>query len=167
MEVQRPKPAQAISLHVIGENGIGQQRHMSEHVVEDIRLLQIIQLVGLADEAAGHETPVGEMLEEHRIRHKAGHRHHLPAGQLVQAFGQFVEIGNSAARQAQTLQPFQERRARPALQHRGLAREKLIPHLMFARGVVRPFLRNDPVAARAGRRMGKFARHALTPDSCI
>ncbi len=52
---------------------------MAEHVVEDVGLLQIIELVAPADEIARDEAAVGEMLEEHLVGHQPGHGDHLPA----------------------------------------------------------------------------------------
>jgi hypothetical protein len=37
---------------------------MAEHVVKDVRLLEIIELVGPADEITGDEAAVGEMVEK-------------------------------------------------------------------------------------------------------
>ena len=51
---QRPgaQTALAIGLDEIGQHRIHEHRYMAEHVMEDIRLLQVIELVGIADEAA-------------------------------------------------------------------------------------------------------------------
>lgn len=68
---------------------------MAEHVVENVRLLQIVELIAPADEVARNETTIGEVIEEHVVGHEAGHRHNLPAGRLHQPFGQFLEIGNA------------------------------------------------------------------------
>ena len=50
--LKRALAALAIGLHVIGEHGMGEHRHMAEHVVEDVRLLDVVELVGAADELA-------------------------------------------------------------------------------------------------------------------
>ena len=94
---------------------------MPEDIVEDVRLLQVIQLLGLANETPGHEAAIGEMLEKHRVGHQSRHRHHAPAGQSVQAFRQILEVGNASARQAEALNAFQESGAGPVLQHADLA----------------------------------------------
>lgn len=39
--------AAAVGLHVVGEHRIEQQRHVTEQVVEQVRLGQVIELVGL------------------------------------------------------------------------------------------------------------------------
>ena len=81
VEVRRPQAALAIGLHVVGEHRVGEHRHVAEDVVEDVRLLQVVQLAGVADEPAGGKAPVGQMLEEHLVGHQAGHGHDAPAGE--------------------------------------------------------------------------------------
>jgi len=40
-------------LHVVGEDGVREHRHVAEDVMEDVRLLQIVQLMRLANEPLG------------------------------------------------------------------------------------------------------------------
>ena len=77
---QRAHAALAIGLHVVGEGGIGQHRHVAEDIVEDVWLLQVVQLIGLANEPSGREPAIGQMFEEHLVRRQARHRHNAPAG---------------------------------------------------------------------------------------
>jgi hypothetical protein len=42
--------------HVVGVGGVGQQRHVAEDVVEDVRLLEVVELLARADEGAGGEA---------------------------------------------------------------------------------------------------------------
>ena len=42
---------------------------MAKDVVEDVRLFNVVHLIGVADETAGREAPVGEMVEERLVRH--------------------------------------------------------------------------------------------------
>ncbi len=100
--MQRPEPhgpetAFAIGLHVVGEGGVGQHRHVAEHIVEDVRLFQVIQLVGAADEAAGREAPVGQVIEEHLVGHQARHRDHAPAGERREPLVHLAEVGDAGA----------------------------------------------------------------------
>src|SRR3954452_1401748 len=50
-EPQRLQPSRAIGLHVIGKDRVHQQRYMAVDVMKDIRLLQVVELVAVADEA--------------------------------------------------------------------------------------------------------------------
>ena len=104
---------------------------MAEHVVEDVGLLQIVELVGPADEIAGDEAAVGEMIEEHLVGHQPRHRHHLPAGGLHQPLGQFLEIGDAGLRQPQHVEPGKKLGRRPARQQLRLAREQRVPRRML------------------------------------
>jgi hypothetical protein len=56
---------------------------MAEDIVEDVRLLQVVQLVGLADELAGGEAAVGQVVEEHLVGDQPRNGDHGPAGQAV------------------------------------------------------------------------------------
>ena len=40
----RLQPKQAEFLHEVGDCGLGEQRHMAEDVVKDVRLLKIVEL---------------------------------------------------------------------------------------------------------------------------
>ena len=78
---------------------------MAEHVVKDVGLLKVIELIGAADEIAGDESPIGHMIEEHVVGHQPRHGDDLPAGQLHQPLGQFLEIGNARLGKLQHVQP--------------------------------------------------------------
>ncbi len=77
---------------------------MTEHVVENVGLLQIVTLLGRANETSGDETAIGEMFEEHLLRHEPGHGDDLPAGGFHQPFGKLVEVRDAWPRHAQHLQ---------------------------------------------------------------
>ena len=83
-EAHRPLATLAISFHEISKHRIGQHRHMAENVVENVRLLKIVELFFRPDEGARREAAIGEMVEEHLIRHQFRHGHDTPAGQLFQ-----------------------------------------------------------------------------------
>src|SRR3546814_5573803 len=73
---QAPAP---ISLHIIGEDRVREQGHMAKDIMEHVRFLQIVKLVGTADEIARYESPIGEMVEKHFVGNQAWHRHHSPS----------------------------------------------------------------------------------------
>ena len=45
VEVEGPLSTLAISFHIVGEYRVGEHRHVAEHVVKDVRLLQVVQPV--------------------------------------------------------------------------------------------------------------------------
>jgi hypothetical protein len=53
---------------------------MAENIVEAVRLLQIVEAVGRADEIADREAPLGQQGEEGIVGHQPRHRHAAPAG---------------------------------------------------------------------------------------
>jgi hypothetical protein len=134
------------------EDRIGEQRDVPEHVMEDVRLLQIIDLLGRADEAARHKGAVCQMAEEVRIGHQARRGDHLPAGQLLEPLGQFVEVGNARLGHAQDIEALEEGRTDPPRQHLRLSLEECVPHGVFSGCVAPPVLRDGPVGGRTGRR---------------
>ncbi len=129
---------------------------MAEHVVEAVRLLQVIQLLGLAHPPAGREAPVGQMLEEDLVGHQARHRHHLPAGGGHQLVVQPGEVGHAVGVHAQRVQAAQELVADPAAQHRRLARIQLAPDGVVGVGVAVQRLRDREVGVqvRVGQQPG-------------
>ena len=54
----------AIGRHVVGVARLHEQRHVAEHVVEDIGLLDVIELLRLSDPVAGGKTARREMREK-------------------------------------------------------------------------------------------------------
>ena len=73
-ELHRPLSTLAVGNHEICKDRVRQQRHMAKNVVEDIRLLEIVQLLLGADEDTSRKASVGEMVEEHVVGHESGHR---------------------------------------------------------------------------------------------
>jgi len=44
---------------------------VAEHVVEDVGLLEVVELMWLADESPRRKTPVGKVLEEDIVGHQS------------------------------------------------------------------------------------------------
>jgi hypothetical protein len=87
---------------------------MAEDVVEDVGLLQVVELVGPADELAGREAPVRQVVEEDLVGHQAGHGHHLPAGGLHQHLAEGLEIGDAVGAMGRASRPLRKAsQARP------------------------------------------------------
>ena len=149
-KLQRPCAAAAVGGHVVGEHRVGQHGDMAEHVVEDVGLLQVVELVRLADEAARREAPVGQVVEEDVVGHETRNGHHRPAGQRPQPLIGPLEIGHAFAAEVQRLQSVQEGLAGPSRQHAELAIVKGQPGAVLFRGIALPPLRNGPVRRRPG-----------------
>src|SRR3546814_3066115 len=66
--------------------------------MEHVRFLQIVKLVGTADEIARYESPIGEMVEKHFVGNQAWHRHHSPSSGTHQPFRQSFKVRNTRLR---------------------------------------------------------------------
>ena len=152
----RAAAAPAIGGHVVGEDWIGQHRHVAEHVMEDVRLLQVVQLVWPTDEPAGGESPIGQVLEEDVVGDQPRNCHDAPAGQALQLDIDTGEVGYAAAVQVQGVQTAQEGRGGPILQQPCLAFIEGGPDLMVLGAVVVPALVDGPIGRRALRRTVGF-----------
>ncbi len=126
---------------------------MAEHVVEHIGLLQIVDLVGPADEAPGDKAAVCKVLEEHFVRRKARHGDDAPAGQGGQLVGKFGEVGDAGPGEMEDVEAPQKGRDRAANQLLRLAREQAIPQRVLGVRICRPVLRNGPVVLGDGRNL--------------
>src|SRR5690606_13584499 len=80
----RLDPAAAIGGHVVGEHRVHQQRHVAEEVVEEVRLLDVVDLLGAADPPGDREAPVGQVVEEVEFGQQALHADQAPAGGRLQ-----------------------------------------------------------------------------------
>ena len=96
-EAKRSQPAFSVSDHIVGKDRVSQHRNVPKHIVKDVWLLQIIQLLGRADEVTRRKAPIGEMVEKNFVGHKSGDGHNLPTCGRHQACVQFTIIGNAGA----------------------------------------------------------------------
>src|SRR5690606_5221866 len=142
-------PALAVGLHIGGEVGVGQHRDVAEHIVEDVRLLQVVQLIRLADELARDEAAVGQVVEDDLVRHQPRHADHGPAGQGLKLGVDNLEIGNAARVQVQSVQAAHEGLAGAARQDGHLPLVQGVPGLVFDLGIAGPVLRDGPVGGGA------------------
>ena len=76
---------------------------MAEHVMEDVRLLEIVEFELGPDKSAGRKSPIGEVLEEGVVRNEAGNRHHAPARHRRKSVAKLREVGNARLRQLEPL----------------------------------------------------------------
>ncbi len=120
--------------------------------MEHVRLFEIVELPGAADEIAGGEAALTEVAEEDIVRHQARHRHHRPARAGVEALVELIEVGHTGLRQPQDFQRLPEGTDGAAAQQFGLAREQRIPDPMILGAIILPALRDGPVGGDARRR---------------
>ncbi len=113
---------------------------MAEDIVENVRLLQIVNLVRLADEAPDRELPVGEMGEEGLVGYEARHGDQLPSGKGFQLRVDLPEIRDFCIVEAERVQPVIEFPDRPVAQHACLAVIEPVPHGMLFIGIFVPAL---------------------------
>ena len=132
---------------------------MTEDVVKDVGLLQVVELVGLAHEGPGREAAVGQVLEEHLVGDQAWRGDHGPAGQPLKLGIDRPKVGDAAAMQVQRIQPLQEGVAGAAGQQGGLTLIERVPHPMLIGGVGVPVLVDGPVRACARGRELRCRAH--------
>ncbi len=108
---------------------------MAVDVVEDIRLLQIVHLLRLADPPGDGKAPRRKMGEEDLVGDEAGHRHDLPARRLGQGLAQALEAGDALLGDAEARQPVEELVAGSALQRLGLTLEETPPDRVIGGGI--------------------------------
>jgi hypothetical protein len=91
---------------------------MTEDVVEDVRLLEVIHFLLGPNERACGEAPIGQMIEKDLVRHESGHRHHAPAGEACETVAHPFHVGNAGVGELQHAHHLHELIAGPALQDR-------------------------------------------------
>ncbi|MNE29762.1 hypothetical protein D3C80_1232530 [compost metagenome] len=125
---------------------------MAEDVVEDVRFLQVVQLIRLPDELTRDEAAVGQVVEEDVLGHQSGHADHGPAGQGLQLGVHHLEVGDAAGVQVQRVQPAHIGVAGPARQDLHLPGIEGVPGLVLDLGIGVPVLGDGPVGGGAFRR---------------
>ena len=113
---------------------------MTEQVMEQVRLLDVLDLVGTPDPPGHREAPVGQVVEEIQFRQQPLDTHQRPAGGLAQDFVEFTETGDAVAAHAHRVLRGQEGLAGAAGQQRPLARVQLAPDPVVGGVVVVPGL---------------------------
>ena len=141
--------APAVLLHVIGEHGIGQQRHVAIEVVEQVGLDQIIDLLALADPHRDREAAMGEMVVEGRVGNQPGHADDAPARPRLEAGIDLGEVGDGVA-QPDRVETGQEFGTGISFGQSALALDQKPPHGLFLVGVEVRMLRHGPVRRHAG-----------------
>src|SRR5207248_9271707 len=125
---------------------------MTADVVEDVRLLQIIELVAATDEAGRRKSPRREEREKYIVRHEPPHRDNVPSGRAIQDVAEQAEIGNAVGRHTQALQTVEILTASPAFQKLLLALEQETPNGVLVLAISVPVLLDRMVRQPAAHR---------------
>src|SRR5438270_10000676 len=104
-EPESLQPAFAVGLQVVGKDRVHQQRHMAADVMENVRFLDVVELIAAADEAGRREAAAGEVREEDVIGDETGHGYEPPPGGAVEDIAQAPEIGNPIRRHTEPCEP--------------------------------------------------------------
>ncbi len=123
---------------------------MAEDVVEDVRLLDVVELAGLPDELPGGEPAVGEVVEEDLVRHQRGHGHDAPAGELLELVGQTREIGDAFGDEIEGFQARQELVTGAPGQHLRLTLVQCLPDTVLRCIVAFPMLVDGEIGPDLG-----------------
>ena len=126
----------AVGVGEFGEPGVGQQRAVAEDLVEDVRLLQVVQLFRGADKGGDREALAGQQLEEGLEGNQRRHLGHAPAGAGAEDPVDLAELGDALMRQAQLFDAVEVLLAGAAFQHLHLPGDQGVPHLVLAVRVV-------------------------------
>src|SRR5260221_4249592 len=118
---------------------------MAEDVVEAVGLVEVVELIALADELARREAPIGEMFEEHLVGNEARYRDNLPPGMLHQHFAQLSEVRDLVGADRQVAHPLHELLAGAALEQLCLTLEQRLPDGMLVGSIFLPALIDGPV----------------------
>ena len=118
---------------------------MPEDIMENVRLLEVVELIGPPDEVSRREASIGEMLEEHFVRNQSRNGNDLPPCVLHQHLTQAAEVGNRVGSDRQGTHALHELVASAAGQQLRLALEQCLPHGMLLGGVFVPVLVDGPI----------------------
>ena len=133
---------------------------MAANIVENVRLLQIVELVAATDEAGRGKSPPGEIGEEHRIGDEARHRHDPPPGGACEHIAQPAEIRDAAGGDAKRAEPLEIFLAGPPDQQLLLALEQQPPDRVLFLAVTAPVLRDRKIRGRVRRAPAHRPLHA-------
>src|SRR6266550_5635461 len=81
-----------VVLKKIGEHRIGVKGHVPEHIVEDVRLRKVVELLALPDRNRGREFPQRQALKERLCRYVAVYGHCFPTCRRRQTAVYFRQV---------------------------------------------------------------------------
>src|SRR5262249_30692844 len=139
---------------------------MAEHVMENVRLLDIGELLGRPDPVAGRKAPGREVSEEDGVRHEPGDRDDGPPGCPRQHAVHLGEIWDSSVRDAERLEAGIVFGNYAPLEEFGLTVEQGAPSRVILRGVAVGLLGNQEIGrnyASAARVKARDGVHGILP----
>jgi hypothetical protein len=113
---------------------------VAEQVVEEVRLLDVVELVRAPDPPGHREAAVGEVREEVQLGQQALDADQLPAGGFAEHAVEVVEARDAVGREAHLRLRAQEGLAGAADQQLALAGVEALPDVVVGRGVAVPRL---------------------------
>ena len=152
-ELLRAQAAVAVGLDVVGDHRVHQHRHVAEHVVEDVGLLEVVELVRLADEAARRESG-GWPGARRTPRRAPGPARRRPASRCASSSTsrQAAEVGDAVGADRQRAHAGDELVAGAAGQQLASGARTASSRPRAPRRVVLPALVDGPVGASRRRR---------------
>jgi hypothetical protein len=139
-EPVRLDPAGTVGLHVVREQRIQQQRHVTEQVVEQVGLGDVVDLLGLADPPGHRKAPVRQMIEEGQLRQQAFDADQFPARRLAEHAIELIELRDRIRRHAEALLVVDELAAGTTNENLPLALEQRRPDVVIAARIAGPGL---------------------------
>ncbi|MNO70328.1 hypothetical protein D3C76_612070 [compost metagenome] len=109
---------------------------MAEDLVEDVRLLQVVQLFRGADEGGDRELLAGQQFEEGLEGNQRRHPGDAPAGGGLQHLVDFAQLRDAVVGQAELLDAVEVLLTGAALDHFQLAGDQGVPDLVLGFRVV-------------------------------
>jgi hypothetical protein len=130
----------AEALQEVREDRMCVQRHVSEDIMEDVWLRNVVERVSRADRHRSREAALGERLEEELRLEESAHGNCAPTSLALEAGVHFIQIGDVFAGESDDFDPMQERARGVLLEMRDAAVIQRLPNLMIFRRVSIPIL---------------------------
>lgn len=113
---------------------------MSEDIVEDVRLRDVIKRIRRADRHSGREATQRQRPEEVLRLEKSAHGHRAPSSARFETLVHLLEIWNAIARQPDHFDPVQERIGSTSTEMLHAAVKQRLPDAVVFVRVSRPIL---------------------------
>jgi hypothetical protein len=130
----------AEALQEIGEDRMRMERDVSEDVMEDVRLRDVVERVRGSDRDGGGEAATREGREEQLRLEKPLHWHGAPASLWFEARVHLVEVRDAVALQADDFDPLKERARCMLFEVLHAAVVERLPNAVVVSRVARPIL---------------------------
>ncbi|MCY1176610.1 hypothetical protein D9M73_168890 [compost metagenome] len=114
---------------------------MTEDLVENVRLLQVIKLFAGPNKGRHRKLLAGQQFEKGLEGNQCGNPGNLPAGGFTEDLVDFAELRNAVVGQTEFFDTVQVLLARTPFDHFQLTSDQRVPHRVFFGGVVDKTLR--------------------------